>query len=324
MAKKAPKPAVKRGRFNDTAAREAAITDVLRVMADSPGDLLPVAETILEHIVRLCDGKVAALWHYDGEKLRFTAAHNSPAENVAYMHEHPLELGGWNPTPQAALQRRVMNVADVFANPDYRPLIPPGTSGKRPNAGTVLAVPLLRGEELFGVVTIWRYEKRLFSEREVELVKTFTAQAVIAMQSARLFDQTRRALEQQSASAEILGAISSSIADTRPVFEKILESCARLFAGRVVGINVLGSDGMIHLGAYKGPGREAFEKIFPLALDRTYGSGLCIVERRVVHVPDSESATCTTRRSTMQSPEPDLRSSASGKIFSKASRPAPL
>jgi signal transduction histidine kinase len=283
------KPIAKRARVNDAAAREAAITDILRVISSSPGELQPVFETILAHTTRLCAGNTAVLWQSSGETLYFAASINMTVESVVYCRQNPLALGVYNPTPQAALERRVVHVLDVFANPQYRPLIPVGTSGKRPNAGTVLAVPLVRGDELFGVITIWRYEKRRFSEREIELVNTFTAQAVIAIQNARLFNQTRRALEQQSASAEILGAISSSIANTRPVFEKILESCERLFAGKVVGINVLGSDGMIHLGAYKGPGREAFEKIFPLPVDRNSGSGLCIVERRVVHVPDSEA-----------------------------------
>jgi signal transduction histidine kinase len=287
--KKPPRPAATRARVNDAAAREAAITDILRVISSSPGELRPVFDTILAHTIRLCAGNTAVLWQAEGDKLHFAASTNMTAEAVAYCERHPLPMGDYNPTPQAALERRVVHVLDVFANPQYRPLIPPGTSGKRPNAGTVLAVPLVRGDELFGAITIWRYEKRRFSAPEIELVKTFTAQAVIAIQNVRLFEETRRALEQQRASAEILGAISSSISDTRPVFEKILESCERLFAGRVVGINVLGSDGMIHLGAYKGPGREAFEKIFPLALDRNSGSGLCIVERRVVHVPDSES-----------------------------------
>ena len=107
-AKKKPEQTARRrsGVAADARAREAAITDVLRVMAQSPGDLMPVVETILEHIIRLCDGAVAALWQYDGERLRFTAAPRMPAENAVYAREHPLELGTWNPTPQAGRGRR--------------------------------------------------------------------------------------------------------------------------------------------------------------------------------------------------------------------------
>src|SRR5688572_3301910 len=231
MAKARAKRRVKPDPLHDAEAREAAIGDILRVIASSPGDLQPVFDTILDHTIRLCAGHVAALWQYDGGRLRYATSRNAPAENVAYMREHPLELGAWNPTPQAALERRVMNVADVFANPSYRPLIPPGTSGKRPNAGTVLAAPLVRGDELFGVITIWRYVQRLFTEREVDLVKTFTAQAVIAIQNVRLFNETRESLEQQTATADILRIVSQSVADSQPAFAAILAAVRKLFAG---------------------------------------------------------------------------------------------
>jgi GAF domain-containing protein/anti-sigma regulatory factor (Ser/Thr protein kinase) len=212
----------------DAAAREAAISDILRVISSSPSDLQPVFDTILEHTIRLCEGDVAALWQFDGEKLCFAASKNATPEAVAHSRAHPLALGTYNPTPQAALERRIVHVLDVFANPDYRPLIPVGTSGKRPNAGTVLAVPLVRENELLGAITIWRYEKRLFSERQVELVKTFTAQAVIAIQNVRLFNETKEALEQQTATAGILRVITSSPTDLKPVMATVVENAARL------------------------------------------------------------------------------------------------
>src|SRR5688572_19469089 len=108
MAKATRKAKVKPGPAQDAEAREAAITDILRVIASSPGDLQPVFDTILDHTIRLTAGHVAALWQYDGARLRYAASMNSPPEVVAYMREHPLELGEWNPTPQAALERRVL------------------------------------------------------------------------------------------------------------------------------------------------------------------------------------------------------------------------
>jgi GAF domain-containing protein/anti-sigma regulatory factor (Ser/Thr protein kinase) len=235
-ARKSPKsrakPAKKQHRVvqrgEDAVAREAAISDILRVISSSPGDPQPVFDTILAHTLRLCEGEVDMLWQFDGEKLRFAAHRNSTVEGVAYCKAHPLELGTYNPTPQAALERRIVQVLDVFANPNYRPLIPVGTSGKRPNAGTVLAVPLVREDELFGVITIWRYEKRPFTERQIDLVKTFTAQAVIAMQNVRLFNETREALEQQTATAGILRVITSSPTDLKPVMSTVVENAARL------------------------------------------------------------------------------------------------
>jgi GAF domain-containing protein len=254
VKKPKPKPKARAAGLSqaDAVEHNKAITDILQVISSSPGDLQPVFDAVLEHTLRLTAGHVAVLWQYDGAKLCYAASLNPPPEVVAYHREHPLELGAWNPTPQAALERRVMNVEDVFANPDYRPLVPVGTSGKRPNAGTVLAVPLLRGDELFGVVTVWRYVRRLFSEREIDLVKTFTAQAVIAIQNARLFNETKEALERQTATAEILKVISASPTDVQPVLESIVQTAVRLFAPRSAAMLMRDEDKMV-LGPMAGP-----------------------------------------------------------------------
>jgi len=293
MARQTLKPPGKRPRIpddaSDAAAREAAISDILRVISDSPGDVRPVFDTILDHTIRLCGGHVAALWQYEGGKLRYAASRNSPPEVVAYMRVHPLELGTWNPTPQAALERRVMNVLDVFANPDYRPLIPPGTSGKRPNAGTVLAVPLVRGDELFGVITIWRYAQRLFSERQVELMQTFTAQAVIAIQNVRLFHETKASLEQQTATAEILKVISGSPTDVRPVFDAILKSAVQLCGAELAATFPFDGE-RVHLGATHNWSREAleyFSKVYPSPPSPKLLSGRTILAKAIVEISDA-------------------------------------
>ena len=288
MARAKRKVARKPGLVQDAGAREAAINDILRVIASSPGDLQPVFDTILDHAIQLCDGKVAALWRYGGGKLHFAAARNSPAENVAYMREHPLELGTWNPTPQAALERRVMNVLDVFANPDYRPLIPAGTSGKRPNAGTVLAVPLVRGDELFGVITIWRYDKRLFSEREVRLIETFRAQAVIAIQNVRLFNETKDALEQQTATSEILKSIARSTADVQPVFDAIVRNAVQI-GGAKFGLLLRHDGKMVHIAAHHNfpPDAEAlFRRAYPQPPSADNPVLHAIQDSSVKNVPD--------------------------------------
>ncbi|HEY5636075.1 MAG TPA: ATP-binding protein [Burkholderiales bacterium] len=101
--------------------------------------------------------------------------------------------------------------------------------------------------------------------------------------------ELQESLDQQQASAEVLGVISSSISDTAPVFDKIIESCERLFSGRIVGLNLVGEDGLIRIGAYHGPHREDFERIFPLPVTRDSGSGLAILERRVIHYPDVDN-----------------------------------
>jgi hypothetical protein len=113
-------------------------------------------------------------------------------------------------------------------------------------------------------------------------------QAVIAIENVRLFDEVKEALDQQKASPEVLRVISSSVADTEPVFEIILRSCERLFTGLNVGINVVGDDGAVHLASYHGRCREELARHFPVPLSEESGSGAAIVRSAVVHNPDIE------------------------------------
>mgnify|MGYP001792729343 CR=1 FL=1 len=114
---------------------------------------------------------------------------------------------------------------------------------------TVVVMPLYREGQAVGTILLRRTEVRPFTERELGLLQTFGDQAAIALENVRLFNETKEALEQQRASGEVLSAISSSIADTTPVFDKILESCERLFTGKFAGINLVGDEGLIHLRA---------------------------------------------------------------------------
>src|SRR5262249_39399841 len=127
--------------------------------------------------------------------------------------------------------------------------VPPGTREGNRLVGTRAAIfaPMLWEGKAIGVIAVCRVAPGPFSAKEIALLKTFADQAVIAIQNARLFNETNEALEQQRASGEVLAAISSSIADTKPVFEKILERCERLFAGNVVGVNLVTADGRIDL-----------------------------------------------------------------------------
>jgi signal transduction histidine kinase len=149
-------------------------------------------------------------------------------------------------------------------------------------------VPMVKDNAAIGTIAVIRAAAGPLTEKQIALLKTFADQAVIAIENVRLFNEIRESLDQQTATAEVLGVISSSIADTAPVFDKILESCERLFAGRIVGLNLVREDGQLHIGAYHGAHREEFERIFPLPVTAESGSGLSIVERRVVHYPDAE------------------------------------
>jgi signal transduction histidine kinase len=153
----------------------------------------------------------------------------------------------------------------------------------------LLAVPLLREDLLLGALVVSRNSPGPFAPEVVDLLKTFATQSAVAIQNARLFNETNEALEQQKASAEVLGAISSSIADTRPVFDKILESCERLFEGHLVGVTLVTPDGKIELGAYHGPDYEKLKSVYPLPLSQESGSGTAILKGVVGQYPDTEA-----------------------------------
>jgi GAF domain-containing protein len=210
------------------AEENKALTEILRVISSSPGDLQLVFDTILSHARRLCGGSAAVLWQYDGTQLRFAARNGGSAEGEAYLRNHPLALGRYNPTPQAALEKHTVHVLDVFADRKYRPLVPKDSFRKLPNATTVLAVPLLRQNELLGVISIWRFEKQLFTRQQVTMVEAFASQAAMAIHNVRLHNEISAALEQQTATSEILGVISRSPTDLRPVFDAILKSATEL------------------------------------------------------------------------------------------------
>jgi GAF domain-containing protein len=132
-----------------------------------------------------------------------------------------------------------------------------------------------------------RYAKppKPFSDKEIALLKTFADQAVIAIQNARLFNETQEALEQQKAAAEILSVISSSVSDTKPVFDKILSSCKHLFGSDEMDVLLVDDQGQLQIAAYSGKVHDAVAATFPAPVEKT-PAGRAIHERRVVHYPD--------------------------------------
>jgi signal transduction histidine kinase len=271
--------------FNETKEaleQQTAIAEILRVISSSPTDVLPVLDAIADRAARLCDAASASMYLIEGDMLRHLASKGPSPDQVSHVDALPItrdSLAG-----RAVLDRKTIQVPDLLAEAAEYPLS--HDFATRFGHRTVLVTPLYREGQPFGTILLRRLDVRPFSEREVTLLQTFGDQAAIALENVRLFNETKEALEQQKASGEVLAAISSSIADTAPVFEKILSSAERLFAGKLAGINLVEEDGLIHLAAYRGPGREELERFFPLAIDRKSGSGTAILSRSVIHYPD--------------------------------------
>jgi signal transduction histidine kinase len=265
--------------------QQTAISEILRVISSSPTDVQPVLDAIADRAAALCDASAASIWLTDGDTLRHLSSRGPLAESASTVE--PLPINRDSMSGRALLERRTIHVPDMLAEGGEYPLS--AEIAQRSGHRTLLVMPLLREGQPFGTILLRRQEVRPFSDQEIGLLRTFGDQATIALENVRLFNETREALEQQQASGEVLAAISSSIADTKPVFDKILESCKRLFAGRLIGVNLLDDDGMIHIAAYDGPGRDELDKIFPAPANEDTGSGAAILRREMLHFPDVEN-----------------------------------
>jgi two-component system, NtrC family, sensor kinase len=216
--------------LSESLEQQTAMSQVLGVISSSPTDLKPVFDTILANATRLCEGNLASLWRYDGEFLIGAAQYNASPAFVEHYMSTKLKPNPAGPARLAAFERRTVHVADITAEPGFTPVVL-----QYERARTVLAVPLLRDEDLVGVIAIWRREVRPFTEQQIALVRTFADQAVIAIENARLLNELRQrtddlseSLEQQTATSEVLKVISSSPGDLRPVFDAMLANATRI------------------------------------------------------------------------------------------------
>ena len=215
--------------FNETKEaleRQTAISDVLKATSRSAFDLRPVLDAVIEHAMRLCDAQTGSIWRLDGDLYRIAANETGHPDFWTYWSAHPIGPGRGSVIGRAALERRSVQIADVLADPEYET----GQEATGWGFRTNLAVPLLRKGAPIGMITLGRTEVRPFSADEIRLVETFADQAVIALENVRLFNETKKALEQQTAVAEVLGTMSRSVFDLEPLLETVVQSAVKLSA----------------------------------------------------------------------------------------------
>jgi signal transduction histidine kinase len=210
--------------LRESLEQQTATSEVLKVISSSTGDLEPVFDTLLETAMRLCESNIAAIWRRDGDCLRLATCLGVSADFENFARETPLKLDRTSIPGRAALEGRTVHIPDVLTDSEYT------ATGyqTRGNYRSALGVPLLREGEAIGAFALTRSEVKPYTDKQIELVQNFAAQAVIAIENTRLLSELRESLEQQTATADVLGVISSSPGDLVPVFQTMLENATRI------------------------------------------------------------------------------------------------
>ena len=270
--------------------QQTATADVLKVISRSAFDLPTVLQTLVNSAIRLCGADMGAITLREGDSLRYMAGSSQVPELLAYERAHPHPLGRGTFQGRAALEGATIHVPDVFLDAEYeRP-----EAAKIGNFRAALSVPLRRGGEVIGVFGMARRTAGPFAQRQIELVETFADQAVIAVENARLFDEVQartadlgEALQQQTATADVLKAISRSAFDLQAVLDTLVESATKLCAADK-GVIFKRDGDFYRWSAHYGHSREteAFTRANPFVPGRHAVTSRVALEGRAIHVSD--------------------------------------
>src|SRR5438093_1023910 len=264
-------------------AQQTATSEILRVISSSPTDVQPVFDIIAERAVNLCDAELSVVTRFDGTMLQIVALYGVTREVLEAVQRsaHPVSADSEGISARVLRTRDIVHVADVLSDETYDLKEEARAGGWRSGLG----VPILRDGEVTGVIFVGRATPGLFTDQQVALLQTFADQAVIAIENVRLFTELQRghrelttALDQQTATADILRVISSSPTDVQPVFDTIVRSAKELLGGHSVAVTrVIGDE--IHLMAFNSVSRDGDAVLragYPIRLDQ-----LTLAERMV-------------------------------------------
>ena len=269
--------------------QQTATADVLKTISSSPGELEPVFQAMLANAVRICQANFGVLFRFEEGTARAAAMLGVPPAFAEFGSE------GRNGRPRTALGRlletkQTVHIVDVKTEPAYvdgEPVLLHRSMLR--GIRTLVCVPMLKDDALVGAIVIYRKEVRVFTDKQIELVQNFANQAVIAIENARLLNELRESLQQQTATADVLKVISSSATDLQPVFETIASRSVAL-CGATYGVVYRFDGEMISVVAHHNlaqPALDALNRIWPMRPDpqRTL-MGQVIVERSILHIHD--------------------------------------
>jgi GAF domain-containing protein len=271
--------------LSESLEQQTATSEVLQVISSSPGQLEQVFQSMLENAVRICEANFGILFRYDGEVFNTAALVGVPLAYAEFLQSGPHRFED-TPGGRAARTRQVVYVEDlrIMANADNVPVEKAIELG---GVRTAVCVPMLKENESIGVIIIFRQEVRPFTDKQVELLTNFAAQAVIAIENTRLLNELRESLQQQTATSEVLQVISSSPGELAPVFKSILANAKRICEAKFA--HLLLYDGRVFRAAAMEDAPAAFAEFWkrgPHALHPQTGPRQAVATKQVVHIPD--------------------------------------
>src|SRR6516164_4748457 len=274
----------------ELAEQQTATTEVLHVISNSQGELEPVFQATLEKAVRICEAKFGNVYRWDGAALSLVASHNTPLSLIENRRRAPFRPSRKTPFGRVISEQKTVHVVDAAAEEAYIERSPSIVAAvELGGIRTYVAVPMLKGDQLIGIVSIFRQEVAPFTDKQVSLVENFATQAVIAIENTRLLSELRQSLELQTATADVLRVISSSPSDLRPVFNALAENAARLCQGFDVYVQ-LREGNLVRYVAHYGDviqGSPVVGGTRPLTRDLVIGRAM--LESRLIHLLDAQA-----------------------------------
>jgi GAF domain-containing protein len=269
--------------LSEALEQQTATSEVLRVISSSPGELELVFQAMLENATRICEAKFGILFRFDGKNFHFAADVGTSPEFAAFQRERgPFQARSGGQLDRVIRTREVSHTADVVAEGV------PNDAARLGGARAYVAVPMFKDDDLVGVINIYRQEVRPFTDKQIELLKNFAAQAVIAIENARLLNELRESLQQQTATSEVLGVISRSPGELEPVFNTMLANAVRLCEAKFGSLYLYDGEsyrvGALYNASEQYAELRRREPIFRAGPATSYGR--VAATKQVVHITD--------------------------------------